>query len=76
MTVAGGLIHVVPVQTKAELTRFIRVPMRLGAGDPNYVPPLMFERRDDVSSCSYFYLDKAESDLPALMPFEKRKPVN
>ncbi len=32
----------------------------------------MFERHDDWSSCSYFYLDKPENGLPALGPLEQR----
>ena len=47
---AGGPIQIVPVSSKAELGRFIRVPMRLGASDPNYVPPLMFEREESLTA--------------------------
>ncbi|HZZ69915.1 MAG TPA: dATP pyrophosphohydrolase, partial [Phenylobacterium sp.] len=43
------MVEVIPVQTKAELERFIRVPMRLMAADPKYVAPLMFERREALS---------------------------
>lgn len=32
----------------------------------------LFERRDDWSSCAYFYLDRPINDLPALLPYEKR----
>jgi hypothetical protein len=42
-------VELVPVETKAELERFIRVPMRLNAGDPNWIAPLMFERREALS---------------------------
>jgi hypothetical protein len=42
-------VDIVPVSSKAELERFIRVPMRLGEGDPNYIAPLMFERREALS---------------------------
>jgi hypothetical protein len=42
-------VEIVPLQTKAELERFIRVPMRLNAGDPNWIAPLMFERREALS---------------------------
>jgi len=31
-----------------------------------------FEREDDWSSCSYFYLDRPESNLPDLMPLGQR----
>jgi hypothetical protein len=43
-------MEIIPVKSKAELHRFIQVPMRINAGDPNYVPPLMFERREALSS--------------------------
>jgi hypothetical protein len=43
------MVEVIPVQTKAELERFIRVPMRLMADDPKYIAPLMFERREALS---------------------------
>ncbi len=42
-------VEVVPVHTKAELERFIRLPMRLNAGDPHWIAPLMFERREALS---------------------------
>lgn len=32
----------------------------------------LFERRDDWSSCAYFYLDRPENDLPALAPVQER----
>jgi hypothetical protein len=43
------VVEIIPVSSKAELERFIRVPMRLMADDPNYVAPLMFERREALS---------------------------
>ncbi len=42
-------IEIRPVATAGELERFIRVPMRLNAGDPNWIAPLMFERREALS---------------------------
>ncbi len=42
-------IEILPVASSAELERFIRVPMRLNAGDPNWIAPLMFERREALS---------------------------
>jgi Protein of unknown function (DUF2961) len=32
----------------------------------------LFERADDYSSCSYFYLDRPENGLPALAPVSER----
>lgn len=40
---------IIPVRSKAELERFIQVPMRINARDPNYIAPLMFERREALS---------------------------
>lgn len=48
MIVAGG-VDIVPVGSKAELDRFIRVPMRLGARDPNYIAPLILERGESLT---------------------------
>ena len=43
-------MEILPVRTAAQLERFIRVPMRLNAGDPNWIAPLMFERREALSA--------------------------
>lgn len=45
----AAAVQVVPVATPAELDRFIRVPMRLSAHDPNYIAPLLIERREALS---------------------------
>lgn len=50
MTALGGGVSILPVSSKAELDRFIRVPMRLSAGDPNYVAPLMIERQESLTA--------------------------
>ena len=34
--------------------------------------PLLFEREDDWSCCTYFYLDKPENNLPELMDVSER----
>lgn len=39
----------VPLNDRALLDRFIRVPFQVHAGDPTWVPPLMMERRDALS---------------------------
>ena len=43
-------MEIIPVATKAHLERFIQVPMRINAGDPSYIAPLMFERREALSA--------------------------
>jgi hypothetical protein len=40
--------------------------------DPKLKHYGLMERRDDVSSCAYFYLDRPEHDLPALPPVKER----
>lgn len=42
-------VDIIPADSKAELERFIRLPMRLSAADRSYVAPLMFERREALS---------------------------
>jgi hypothetical protein len=45
----AGLVKVVPVRTRAELERFVRVPMRLNAHDPAWISPLISERMDALT---------------------------
>jgi hypothetical protein len=42
-------VEIRPVTSAAELDRFICLPMRLNAGDPNYIAPLLMERREALS---------------------------
>ena len=44
--------QIVPVEGKAALDRFIRVPWHIYADDPNWVPPLMIERRDHLNTAA------------------------
>ncbi len=44
-----GAVEILPVETADDLERFIRLPMRLNAGDPNWVAPLLMERREALS---------------------------
>ena len=52
---AAGAIAILPVRSKAELERFIRLPMRISAGDPAYIAPLLMERRDALSAKNPFF---------------------
>ena len=56
---AGGL-QITPVSTKAELDRFIRVPMGLGAADPNYIAPLIFERQESLTAKGNPFFEHAD----------------
>lgn len=42
-------LSILPVASKSDLDRFIALPNRLQAGDPNYVAPLFMERREALS---------------------------
>jgi len=55
-----GGVTIVPVSSKAELDRFIRVPMRLGAGDPNYIAPLMLERGESLTAKGNPFFEHAD----------------
>ena len=58
-----GAVAIVPVRTKAELTRFIRVPARLQREDPNFVPPLEMERRDALTAGRNPYFEHAQAQF-------------
>ncbi len=53
-------IVIEPVSSRDQLDRFIRLPDRLNAGDPNYVTPLLMERRQALSPKGNPYFDHAE----------------
>ena len=44
-----GPIQIVEARTPAEMQRFVRLPMRLNAGDPAWTPPLIMERLEALS---------------------------
>jgi len=56
----AGAVEIVPVSSKAELERFIRVPMRLNADDANYIAPLILERQESLSPKSNPFFEHAD----------------
>lgn len=56
-------ITVVPVRSPAELKRFIRLPGRLYAHDPNFVSPLEMERLDALQPGKNPYFEHAEAQF-------------
>jgi hypothetical protein len=58
-----GAVDVVPVRTPAELDRFIELPTRLLAGDPNFVAPLLLERREALSPRKNPFFEHAQSQF-------------
>ena len=61
--VGGAPPQILPVEGKAALDRFIRVPWQIYADDPNWVPPLMMERREHLSTTANPYFSHAEAQL-------------
>ncbi len=56
-------IVIVPVRTKAELKRFIRLPARLYAQDPNFIPALEMERLDALQAGRNPWFEHAEAQF-------------
>src|SRR6476619_8394024 len=54
-----GSVEVRPVQGRRELTRFIKLPLRLHQGTP-WVPPLIFERRQFLNKEKNPHFNHAE----------------
>lgn len=55
----SAIEYPVTVEVASRLDDFIRVPFQLYAGDPNWVPPLMMERRDALKPGGTPYLRRA-----------------
>lgn len=55
-----GGVTIVPVNSKPELDRFIRVAMRVGAPEPNYIAPLMFERGEALTAKGNPFFEHAD----------------
>lgn len=59
-TYVPGRIDIIAADTKPLMERFIRLPMRLNAADPNYVAPLLMERREALSPKTNPFFDHAD----------------
>lgn len=57
---SGGL-SIRPVDGRRDLAAFLRVPFRVHAGDPNWIPPLDFERRQAMDRGHNPYFQHAEA---------------
>jgi GNAT superfamily N-acetyltransferase len=51
-----------PVATKRDLTTFIKLPWRLYRNEPNWVPPLVFERRQFLDSKKNPWFEHGEAE--------------
>lgn len=64
--------EIVAVRTKAERETFIRVPFDIYKGDPNWVPPLLFDRRDQINPKHPFF---RHADMQAFLAMQGGKAV-
>ena len=53
-------IEILPVTTKAELERFVKLPMRLSAKDPKYIAPLIMERIEALTPKTNPFFEHAD----------------
>ncbi len=53
-------IELIEVSTRAELERFVRVPMTLNSADPAWISPLISERMDALSAKTNPFFDHAD----------------
>lgn len=56
-------LTIVPVDTPADLDAFIKLPYRLHRDDPNWIPPLLMERRDVLNPKKNPFLKRAAVQL-------------
>jgi hypothetical protein len=63
---------IVPVRTKQDREAFIRVPFGVYAADPNWVPSLLFDKRDQINPKHPFF---QHADMQAFIAYQDDKPV-
>jgi GNAT superfamily N-acetyltransferase len=66
------MLEVAPVASGADMREFLRVPWHVYAGDPNWVPPLLAERRHHLSRANPFF---AVADVRFLLARRDGAPV-
>jgi hypothetical protein len=62
----------VPVRTKQDRETFIRVPLRLYADDPNWVPPLLFDKRGQIDPKHPFF---RHAEMQGFIAYQDGTPV-
>jgi hypothetical protein len=67
-----GPYQIKAIASKAELTDFIRLPHSLYTDDPNWIPPLDFERREALSAKHPFNL---HAQWQGFVAYQDDKPV-
>ncbi len=56
-------LKIVPVASSRDLERFVRVPMRLNAADPNYIAPLIMDRLENLTPKTNPFFQHAEVQM-------------
>jgi GNAT superfamily N-acetyltransferase len=67
------MVDVRPVRSRADLMRFIRLPWRIYSNEPNWVPPLVFERKSFLSRKKNPFFEHAEAEY--FLAWRGRRPV-
>src|SRR3712207_293675 len=71
---SGGVsLEVRPVRSRADLMRFIRLPWRIYSNQPNWVPPLVFERKRFLNRGRNPWFEHAEAEY--FLAWRGRRPV-
>ncbi len=65
-------LQIVPVRTKRDRESFIRVPFHLYADDPNWIPPLLFDKRSQIDPKHPFF---AHAQMQAFIAMDGAAPV-
>jgi hypothetical protein len=60
LPVSGDRLEIVPVEGKSALTRFIRMPWQIYRDDPQWIPPLVLERREHLNRRTNPFFQHAE----------------
>jgi len=55
-------LEVRPVRSRSDLSKFIKLPFRLYKGQPNWVPPLLYERKRHLDRNKNPFFDHAEAE--------------
>jgi GNAT superfamily N-acetyltransferase len=66
-------LEVRPVRSRADLMRFIRLPWRIYSNEPNWVPPLVFERKRFLDRKKNPWFEHAEAEY--FLAWRGRRPV-
>jgi hypothetical protein len=66
-------VEIKPVRSRAELNAFLKLPFRLYAGDPHWVPPLLFERRQFLDRGKNPFFEHAEAEY--FLAYRDGRPV-